>query len=211
MSTLVDFVAVAGNGLLNSSSSGTTTLVGDVGLSPVDTCVADELPCTNINPLINGTLYANDAFGVAAMAQVDLVAAHADGMSRLNGTQMGDLSGRTLAPGVYSSASAVFMDTHASLTLDGGGDANSVWIFQVGTSLTVSDDVDMILINGASANNIYWVVDGIVAIANNVTFFGNVISIRDISVGTETVIIGRLLTTTGELILRSNAVALPIH
>jgi hypothetical protein len=82
LGTLSTFVAVAGAGLTNSNSSGITVLNGDVGLSPTATCLGDGEPCTGMNPIINGTLYANDPEGVAAQAKTDLTAAYVDAMSR---------------------------------------------------------------------------------------------------------------------------------
>jgi len=73
--SLATFVAVAGAGLTNSNSGGPTVLNGDVGLTPTATCLGDGSPCSALNPLINGTLYANDPEGVAAQAKVDLTAA----------------------------------------------------------------------------------------------------------------------------------------
>lgn len=71
----------------------------------------------------------------------------------------GQLGGLTLAPGVYKAAGGSFMITGSDLTLDAGGNANAVWVFQTASTLTVGAPAaprSIILINGAQAKNIFW-------------------------------------------------------
>lgn len=207
--SLSTFVAVSGAGLTNSNSSGTTFLNGDVGLSPTATCLGDGSPCTLLNPVINGTLYANDPAGVAAQAKVDLVAAYVDAMARPVGTTVNDISGMTLAPGVYTSNSTMSMAVGATTTLDGQGDANAVWIFQVGSSLTVNNNAQLLLINGAQAKNVFWGIFASSTLGNDVDFKGTVLAGASNSVGTDSVVLGRLLCTTGQITLLSDTITLP--
>jgi len=207
--SLGTFVAVAGAGLTNSNSSGTTTLNGDVGLSPTATCLGDGSPCTILNPVINGTLYANDPAGVAAQAKVDLTAAYVDAMGRPPGTTVNDITGMILPPGVYTSASTMSVAVGGTVTLDGGGDANAVWIFQIGSSLTVNNSAMVRLINGAKAKNIFWAIFASSTLGSNVSFQGSVLAGASNSVGTDSTVVGRLLCTTGQITLLSNTITLP--
>lgn len=209
LASLGTFVAVAGAGLINSNSSGTTTLNGDVGLSPTGTCLGDGIPCTITNPVINGTLYANDAERVAAQAQVDLTAAYIDAMARPVGTIVDDLAGMVLAPGVYTSASTMSVAVGGTLTLDAEGDEDAVWIFQVGSSLTVNNDAQVLLINGARASNVFWAAFASSTIGTNVQFQGSVLAGASNSVGTDSTVVGRLLCRTGQITLLSNDITLP--
>ena len=209
LASLQSFVAVAGAGLTNSNATGITTLNGDVGLSPVGTCLGDGAPCSLTNPVINGILYANDGAGMAAQAQTDLAAAYADGMGRPSGTVVNDLSGLTLSPGVYTSAAMMRIELGGTLVLDGQGDANAVWIFQVGASLTVNNDARVLLVNGARAKNVFWVVTDSTLLGTNVSFQGNVLAGASTTIGSESVVVGRLLSVTGQLSLLSNNVTLP--
>ena len=208
--SLSSFVAVAGAGLTNSNSSGTTTLNGDVGLFPTATCLGDGSPCTITNPVINGTLYAADPAGVAAQAKVDLTAAYVDAMARPPGTTVNDITGMVLAPGVYTSASTMSVAVGGTVTLDGMGDANAVWIFQIGSSLTVNNDAQVLLINGARAKNVFWACFASSTLGSNVSFFGSVLAGASNSVGTDSVVVGRLLCTTGQITLLSNTITLPL-
>lgn len=70
-----------------------------------------------------------------------------------------NLGNRILAPGTYISASTIDI-TGGDLTLN--GNANDVWIFQAGSSLTVGDSapVSVKLTGGALAKNVFWYVKG---------------------------------------------------
>jgi methionine-rich copper-binding protein CopC len=208
--SLSTFVAVAGAGLTNSNSAGQTTLNGDVGLSPAATCLGDGSPCSAINPLINGTLYANDPGGVAAAAKSDLTLVYVEATGRPPGTTVNDLSGMVLAPGVYTSGSTMSIAVGGTLTLDAQGDANAVWIFQIGSSLTVNNNAQVLLINGAKAANVYWAIFASSTLGTNVSFKGNVFAGSSNSMGTGSTLEGRMLCTTGQITLLSNTLTLPV-
>ena len=94
----------------------------------------------------------------------------------------GNLAGLTLAPGVYTSATS-YMIQGGDLTLDGGGDANAVWVFQMGTTLTVGGPGaafprNVILIGGAQPKNVFWQVGSAATInaGGGGTFVGTIIS-----------------------------------
>ena len=209
LGTLNTFVAVAGAGLTNSNSAGVTTLNGDVGLSPTGLCLGDGSPCTLTNPVINGTLYVNDPEGVAAHAKVDLTAAYVDAMARPVGTMVNDVSAMILPPGVYTSDSTMSIAVGGVVTLDGKGDANAVWIFQVGSSLTVNNSAQVLLINGARARNVFWAAFASSTLGSNVSFQGSILAGASNSVGTNSTVVGRLLCTTGEITLLSDTITLP--
>ena len=74
----------------------------------------------------------------------------------------GELGGLTLAPGTYTAANGSFKISLVDLTLDGKGDANARFVFQMASSLTVGSAGptgarSVILINGAQAKNVYWI------------------------------------------------------
>lgn len=207
--SLSTFAVVAGAGLTNSNSGGQTTINGDVGLSPTGTCLGDGVDCTATNPVINGTLYANDPGGIAAAAKSDLTLVYNDAAGRPPGTTVNDLSGMVLPPGVYTSGSTMSIAVGGTLTLDAQGDANAVWIFQVGSSLTANNNARVLLINGAKAANVYWAIFASSTVGTNVSFKGNIFAGASNSLGTGSVVEGRMLCTTGQITLQSNTVTLP--
>jgi len=75
----------------------------------------------------------------------------------------GQLGNRTLAPGVYKSAPGSYAIQGGDLVLDGRGDPNSTWVFQMASTLTVGGPgaafpQSVILVNGAQAKNVFWQV-----------------------------------------------------
>jgi len=120
-----------------------------------------------------------------------------------------DISGMVLPPGVYTSDSTMSIAVGGIVTLDGQGDANAVWIFQIGSSLTVNNSAQLLLINGAKAKNVFWAVFASSTIGSNVRFYGNVLAGSSNSVGTGSTVVGRLLCTTGQITLLSNTITLP--
>lgn len=114
-----------------------------------------------------------------------------------------------VAPGVYTSASTMSIAVSGVVTLDGEGDENAVWIFQVGSSLTVNNNAQIILINGARASNVFWAMGASSTIGGDAVFQGTVMSSASNSVGTRSVVIGRLLCLTGQITLLSNTISLP--
>ena len=130
-------------------------------------------------------------------------------MSRPPGIIEADLAGMTLAPGVYTSTSTMTIAVGGTVWLDGMGDGNAVFIFQIGSSLTVNNNAQIILINGAKAKNVFWACGASSTIGSNVQFKGTVLAQSSNSVGTDSVVVGRLLCTIGQITLLSNTITLP--
>jgi methionine-rich copper-binding protein CopC len=209
LQSLSTFAVVAGDGLINSNAAGETTINGDVGLSPTATCLGDGVPCTVTNPIINGTLYANDLEGVAAAAQADSTDAYSDAAGRAPGTMVNDLTGLVLPSGVYTSGSTMTIAEGGTLTLDAQGDADAVFIFQVGSSLTVNNNAQVLLVNGANSANVYWAIVSSATIGTDVSFAGTVLAGDSISVDTGSTVDGRLLSRDGQVVLAFNTVTVP--
>ncbi len=105
----------------------------------------------------------------------------------------------TLPPGVYHSPSSLSI-LAGNLTLDGGGNPQSVFIFQAGSTLTTvlngAGSGNIILTGGATACNIYWQV-GSSAILGGATFAGNVLAQSSVTLTSSTQFIGRALARSG--------------
>lgn len=104
----------------------------------------------------------------------------------------------TLTPGVYRSKSSLSIEA-GNLTLDGDNNPQSIFIFQVASSLTTTlrggIGGNMILRNGAHACNVYWQV-GSSATLSGSTFYGNVFAHTAITIDATT-FEGRALAATG--------------
>lgn len=124
-----------------------------------------------------------------------------------------ELGGQTLTDGVYNSASTTFEITSGAgaLVLDGQGNSNSVFIFQMdsgATGLVVGPASSISLINGASACNIFWKVNT-ATINTTATFKGTILANTSITVANGAKIDGRLLASTGNVTLINDTITKP--
>lgn len=112
-------------------------------------------------------------------------------------------SGEVLSPGVYNVAGAPSIA--GILTMDGGGDANSVFIIRGTGAFTTVAGTDVILTNGASSNNIFWVSNVVMSTAANTkmkgTMLGGGTGAGAMALGADTILDGRLLTKSGAITL----------
>jgi hypothetical protein len=184
------------------TSTGATRLNGNLGLSP-GTSVTGFPP-----GVINGTLHAADA--AAALAQLALTIAYTDAAGRTIGSHLvaGNLGGQTLAPGLYTSSSSLAISA-GDLTLDAEGDVNAVFIFQMGSTLTTTAGRRVILVNGAKAANVFWLVGSSATLGTGSVFKGNILALASITVTTGAAVEGRLLARTAAVTLDTNTVTLP--
>jgi hypothetical protein len=131
----------------------------------------------------------------------------ADGID-WTGTGPIDLSGKTLAPGIYC-ADSYIMTTGTALTLNGTL-ASDVWIFRAATTLDTTDAVGANIVftpGAASACNVWWKVGSSATIGVNTDFIGNILALTSISMDTGATLIGRLLAYNGAVTLDSNTIS----
>jgi hypothetical protein len=191
------YAILAGAGVTNS---GPTIINGSLGTSPTGTLTG--------SPTVTGsTDLANPA---AAAAKLALTAAYNDAAGRtLNAISLpGDLSGLTLAPGLYTNSSSVMLSA-GKVYLDAQGDPNATWIFQMGSTLTTIAGTEIVLAGGAKAANVYWQVGSSATLGTNSIFKGNILAAISISANTGAVVEGRLLTQIGAVSLLSNVITVP--
>jgi hypothetical protein len=118
-------------------------------------------------------------------------------------------SGEIIFPGKYNVGSAA--SVAGSITLDGQGDSDAIFIFKSTGALNFAAASNMVLINGAVAENIFWISDAAVGVGANSTIYGNLISNgAAISVGAATNIEGRLLTASGAIAFGPGVCSVPI-
>jgi type VI secretion system secreted protein VgrG len=101
------------------------------------------------------------------------------------------------------------MALNGALTLDGQGNANSVFIFQAGSTLTTASGSSIVLTNGAQACNIFWQVGSSATLGTGTSFKGNIMALTSISVTTGVTIEGRALARNGSVTLDTNVFVRP--
>jgi len=174
-------------GTAGMTNQGTLTQInGDIGTTATDTSAVTGFHDTagdiytetgsNIGA-VNGTIYTctvstigptsavvNAAYcALATQARLDAVDAYNElALMPSDGVLAGNLAGTTINPGVYTNSSSVMIEG-GDLTLDALGDANAVFVFQIGSTLTVGGPgaafpQSIILAGGAQAKNVFWQV-----------------------------------------------------
>jgi Ice-binding-like/Bacterial Ig-like domain len=167
-----------------------TTLRGDLGV------VANAKPTGFPPGVVTGSIdVGNDA---AIQAGADAAKAYAEVAGRIGGaTLAGALAGATISPGLYTIAGAASNTT--KVTLDGGGDPNAVFVFQVGGAMTMAEGAQVVLTNGAQASNVFWQVNGAGAIGANAYFAGTLMAHDAVAVGHGSTVNGRAFALNGAL------------
>ena len=155
--------------------------------------------------------YSLEAANVTGQASVDLTTAYIYLMTKPvtifgHGVLYGAAGGgEVLGPGVYSNAAAV--TTAGILTLDGGGNPNAEFVFNFGAAFSTGASFEVILRNGASACNVYWVVEGAIALGANTSMKGFLISNNGaIALGSNSTVDGSLFSKLGAIDILSSTV-----
>jgi hypothetical protein len=195
LGTAGNFAVLAGSTVTNT---GPSVISGSVGLAPGSAVVGFPPGI-----VIAGTTQV--ANGVALQAKNDLVTAYNDAAGRSStATVSGDLAGRTLTPGVYTSASSLGLS--GQLTLDAQGNPSAVFVFQAGSSLIVGSGSEINLIGGAQACNVYWKVGSSATIGTSSAFVGNVLALTSITMTTGATLQGSVLARNGAVTLDTNTI-----
>lgn len=106
--------------------------------------------------------------------------------------------GETLTAGVYTVASAGSIA--GNLTLNAQGNSNAVFIFRFGAAFSTGAGATVILTNGASASNIYWVCEGAMSLGATTTIKGSLFAHNGaITLGASSNVQGRLFTNSGNI------------
>ena len=194
LGTAESFSVLGGQTVTNT---GPTILSGDLGVNP-GTSITGFPPGVAL-----GSTHSADA--VAIQAQSDVVIAYNDIAGRAPTENIaGDLVGETLVDGVYKSTGPISLS--GTLVLDGQGDPNSVFIFQVAGTLITSTASTVALTNGARACNVFWQVAESATLGTASVFTGSILALASVTVTTNTVVRGRALArTAGAVTLDSNS------
>jgi hypothetical protein len=191
------------------STTGVTSIIGDIGVSPIASTAITGFGLINDasnqfshTPIVIGKVYAANyapptpAKMTTAISDMKTAFTTANGLTfpaPIVGKYAGDISGRTLPPGLYKWSTGVLV-TNAGVTLS--GQADDVWVFQIAQNLTVNNGAIIHLTGGALAKNVFWVVSGKATLGTTVNFSGIILSKTLISLNTNAKVTGRLLAQT---------------
>ena len=199
LGTAASFVVLAGETVTNT---GFTVITGDVGISPGSAI-------TGFPPgIVNGTIHISDAVAAKAKSDLNKASAWATAHSGTPVPLIGDLGGRTLPPGNYTSDTSMVVSS-GNLTLDAGGNQDAIWVFEMATTFIIFVDRKVLLANNAKADNVFWNVGSSSTIGVRSEMVGNFLTQTSISVQTGATMQGRFLTQTGAVTFDSNIVNRP--
>ncbi len=182
------------------TSTGPTSIVGNVGVSPGSSV-------TGFPPGIvtHGGIHRADP--AAVQAKKDLGVAYNALVALTPTTQLTgqNLGGLTLTPGIYHfNTSAQLTGT---LTLDARNDPSAVFVFQMGSTLTTAPNSAVVLINGALGANVYWQVGSSATLNTGTAFKGNIVAFTSITVSNGASLLpGRALAETGAVTMDTNSI-----
>jgi len=213
-SDLASFAVIGSSTVTNVPTS---TVVGNVGVwspgganaitgfsSAPGVAVADA-------QVTGGQVHAGT--GAAQSGQAQLTAALASLGLMGAGTTLAsaDLSGLTLTPGVYTVHAGVSNLTTSlgALTLDGLGDANALWVFQMESTLITSADAVVNVINTGAGAGLYWNVASSATLGTSTSFQGNILAAANITLNTgATIGCGRALADVEAVNMDSNTISI---
>ncbi len=198
LGTADGFAVLAGSGITNTN---TTLITGDIGTFPT-TAVTGESDI-----VLTGT-HQNDTVSAAAKTGLRTAYDNAAGQASTQ-TISADLAptAATLGPGVYTSASS--MGLTGALTLDAGGDADAIFVFQAGSTLTTGPASSVVLIGGAQACNVFWQVGSSATLDTDTVFVGNVLAEDSITLNSRASVVGRVLANDGAVTMDNNVITRP--
>lgn len=187
LGSAADFVIFTSVGAV--TNSGISQLTGNVGTNDGSSTFFGN---------VNGQMH--DADLVSAQCATDLLIAY----NTLDTTTADYFpasllgNGQVLTAGVYSIAADATLNL--DLTFDAEGNADAVFIIQIGGPLSTNANSSIHLINGALACNVFWKVEGLVSMASGTYMRGTVIANNAaINMNSNDSLEGRVLSTNGAI------------
>jgi hypothetical protein len=195
LGTASGFAVFSSVGALHND--GVTTIYGDYGTN-AGANTGDSLTILGNTHIANST---------SLQASIDLDSAYARVVRLTCDSTLGTpLGNNTVLRGglVYCMTTAVALEN--TLYLDAKNDPTAIFIIKIDGALSTNTNSSVVLLNGASACNVYWQVNGAVNFGINSEFKGTVLANGAISFLKDAMLDGRALTKAGKIDLNNNLV-----
>lgn len=182
------------------TNTGVSTASGSVAVSPGSSL-------TGFPPgIVTGEIHTADPTAQSVQAAVGVAYQSALAQTcNFNFSIVTQIGGFTYRPGTYCySVSAAIT---GMITLDGVGDANALFVFITGTTLTTAARASTRLINGARACGVLWIVGSSATFGTSTALQGNVLASASIAVQTGSTITGALMSQNAGVSLDNSLVS----
>lgn len=202
---LASFAILGGSTVTNI---GSTTLFGDLGVSPGSSITGKSTVTVNdTNAATDGNPSVHEADAYALAAQAQLNSAKTSLALLGPGTALGaDLSGLTLTPGIYT-VPAGASNLTGTLVLDGQGSANAAWVFQSPSTLITSSGSHVNVVNAGSGAGLFWNVGSSATLGASTSFAGNILAQASITMNNgASIACGSALAHVGAVTLDANTI-----
>lgn len=192
-SSLINSVS---DGNIVSNTSTENILLSGMTVSP---------PLGTYLALFNGQMSSKYSF-TSSQGNLDVVSIYNDLMAVTGGVTHPLIFGsEILLPGVYEVTGATSLA--GTLTLDGQGDPNSVFIIRSTGAITTGPNTIVLLTNQANARNVFWVSEGAISTADPTVMKGTLIANQAaVSLGANTNLEGRMFAVTGALTIGASSI-----
>jgi hypothetical protein len=189
LGTASSFVLFTADGAFNNF--GASNVTGDIG--------TNLGAFTGFPPgVVDGQIHVVDATSLQAATDVFTAYDFLTGVAC--DTTIGLILGNNqiLTPHVYclGGAATTLNDT---LFLDAQGDANALFIFKIDAALSTSKFSNVILINSATPENVYWQINGALEVADSAIFRGTILTNGAINLLLNSTLEGRGLSKAGAI------------
>ncbi|MFT6278591.1 MAG: hypothetical protein ACJAU0_001413 [Flavobacteriales bacterium] len=157
---------------------------------------------------VNGQMHIANA--TTTQCAIDLGIAYTNLSGQIPGATLGLVlgAGQTLLPNVYLVPGAASL--LGTLTLDGCGDPDACFVFQVNGAFTTGAISSIVLTNGAKACNVFWRVNGQMSMATKTSFKGTIIVAGAVPLGVGVHLEGRALCVSGAISVSSLTADIPL-
>lgn len=120
------------------------------------------------------------------------------------GTSLGN--NQVLVPDVYCIGGSSTIN--GTLILDGLGDPNALFIIKIDGSLSTSTFAQIVLVDSANYDNVYWQINGSFTLGDSALMFGTILSNGAIELLEGSSLFGRGISVAGAISLHSNLVGI---
>jgi type VI secretion system secreted protein VgrG len=204
LGTAGNFAVLAGTTITNTNQS--VINGGDVGLYSGSSITGFAASGANS---VSGSFTQHITDSTAQQAKADLTTAYnaAAALSpttNLSGTNLGGL---TLTPGVYFFSSSAQLT--GTLTLNYQGNANAVFVFQIGSTLTTASNASVVTTNiggGTTGCGVFWQVGSSATIGTGTSFEGHILALTSITLASGATMAGSALARNGAVTMDANTI-----